>query len=77
MYPVDRFEAMLSPPQAAILSIGRIHQMAFPAEEGGVAFQPVVEFGLTLDHRVVDGAVGGAFLRDFINRIETITPEGG
>ena len=77
MYPVDRFEALLSPPQAAILSIGRIHQMAFPAEERGVAFQPVVEFGLTLDHRVVDGAVGAAFLRDFINRIETITPEGG
>lgn len=77
MYPVDRFEALLSPPQAAILSIGRIHHMASPAAEGGVAFQPVIEFGLTLDHRVVDGAAGAAFLRDFINRIETITPEGG
>jgi pyruvate dehydrogenase E2 component (dihydrolipoamide acetyltransferase) len=77
MYPVDRFEALLSPPQAAILSIGRIHTMAFPVGEGGVGFQPVIEFGLTLDHRVVDGAAGAAFLRDFINRIETITLEGG
>jgi pyruvate dehydrogenase E2 component (dihydrolipoamide acetyltransferase) len=76
MYPVDRFEALLSPPQAAILSIGRIHQMAFPVGEGGVGFQPVIEFGLTLDHRVVDGAAGAAFVKDFLNRIETITPEG-
>jgi pyruvate dehydrogenase E2 component (dihydrolipoamide acetyltransferase) len=77
MYPVDRFEALLSPPQAAILSIGRIRQKAFQVGECAVGFQPVIEFGLTLDHRVVDGAAGAAFLRDFINRIETITPEGG
>lgn len=76
MYPVDRFEALLSPPEAAILSIGRIGQTAFPVGEGAVEFQQVIEFGLTLDHRVVDGAAGAAFLRDFINRIETITREG-
>jgi pyruvate dehydrogenase E2 component (dihydrolipoamide acetyltransferase) len=76
MYPVDRFEALLSPPQTAILSIGRIHQTPFPAGGGGVGFQPVVEFGLTLDHRVVDGAAGGAFFKDLINQIEAIKPEG-
>jgi pyruvate dehydrogenase E2 component (dihydrolipoamide acetyltransferase) len=76
MYPVDRFEALLSPPQAAILSIGRIRQVACPVDESAVKFQPIVEFGLTLDHRVVDGASGAAFLKDFVKRIETITPEG-
>ncbi len=76
MYPIDRFEALLSPPQAAILSIGRIRQVACPVDESAVKFQPIVEFGLTLDHRVADGAAGAAFLKDFINRIETITTEG-
>lgn len=76
MYPIDRFEALLNPPGAAMLSIGRIQQVASPGDGGGVLFRPVVEFGLTLDHRIVDGAAGAAFLKDFIARIENIELEG-
>ena len=76
MYPVDRFEALLNPPGVAIMSIGRIQQLAVPMEPGGIGLRPIIEFGLTLDHRVVDGATGAAFLKDFIARLETIELEG-
>ncbi len=70
MYPVDSFTALINPPQAAILSVGRIVQTAVPANDGGVLFQPRMMLGLTLDHRVADGAAGAAFLKDLITRIE-------
>ena len=70
MYPVDSFTALLNPPQAAILSVGRIREVAARADDGGVVFCPMMTFGLTLDHRVVDGVAGAVFLRHFIARIE-------
>ena len=70
MYPVDSFTALLNPPQAAILSVGRIREVAARADDGGVVFRPMMTFGLTLDHRVVDGVAGAVFLRHFIARIE-------
>ena len=69
-YPVDSFTALLNPPQAAILSVGRIREVATPDEDGGVVFRPTITFGLTLDHRVVDGVAGAVFLRHLIARIE-------
>ena len=75
MYPVDRFSALVHPPQAGILSVGRIQQQAIPDTGGGVTFVPMMELGLTLDHRVADGAAGAAFLKDMIQRIETIPDE--
>ena len=75
MYPVDSFEALISPPQAAILSIGRIQQKAMPADERGVVFQPTMTLGLTMDHRVADGAAGAAFLKDLITHIESLDKE--
>ena len=70
MYPVDSFAALLNPPQTAILSVGRIQQTAVPADDGGFVFRPRMTFGLTLDHRAVDGAAGAVFLRHFVARIE-------
>lgn len=76
MFPVDSFTALLNPPEAAILSVGRIQKVAAPADGGGVVFRPMITFGLTLDHRVVDGAAGAAFLRDLIARMECANMEG-
>lgn len=70
MFPVDSFAALINPPQVAILSVGRIQHTAVPGDEGGIVFRPRMTFGLTLDHRVADGAAGAAFLKDFIARIE-------
>jgi len=75
MFPVDSFTALINPPQAAILSVGRIQQIAVQGDRGDLVFCPRMTFGLTLDHRVVDGATGAAFLKDFIGRIENFDME--
>ncbi len=58
MYGVDAFTAIINPPQAAILAVGRIADRVVPL--GGVpAVQPTLTLTLSCDHRVVDGARGG------------------
>jgi pyruvate dehydrogenase E2 component (dihydrolipoamide acetyltransferase) len=54
-FGVDAFQALLSPPQATALSIGAVQQKVVPVPGGiGVALRCTV--GLTIDHRVADGA---------------------
>ncbi|MGH3046692.1 MAG: dihydrolipoamide acetyltransferase family protein [Gaiellaceae bacterium] len=62
MYGVDRFVAVLNPPQAGILAVGAIEERAV-AREGEVVARPVMEMTLTCDHRSVDGATASDFLR--------------
>jgi len=61
MYGVDAFNAIINPPQAAILAIGRIAERVVPIA-GQPSVQPMVVLSLTCDHRVVDGARGAQFL---------------
>ena len=62
MYGVERFVAVLNPPQAAILAVGAIEERAV-VREGEVVARPVLEMTLTCDHRTVDGATASDFLR--------------
>jgi pyruvate dehydrogenase E2 component (dihydrolipoamide acetyltransferase) len=75
MFPVDRFTALLYPSQTGILSVGRIQQLAVSGDNGQIALAPFIELGLTLDHRVADGAAGAAFLRDLVEKIENLRLE--
>ena len=62
MYGVERFIAVLNPPQAAILAVGAIEDR--PAARGGqVVVRPTMIATLTVDHRAVDGAPAADFLR--------------
>ena len=62
MYGVDAFTAIINPPQAAILAVGRIADRVLPL--GGMAVvQPALTLTLSCDHRAVDGARAGSFLR--------------
>jgi pyruvate dehydrogenase E2 component (dihydrolipoamide acetyltransferase) len=62
MYGVQRFVAVLNPPQAAILAVGAIEERAV-VTDGELAARPVMELTLTCDHRSVDGATASDFLR--------------
>jgi pyruvate dehydrogenase E2 component (dihydrolipoamide acetyltransferase) len=62
MYGVERFVAVLNPPQAAILAVGAIEERAV-VRDGELAARPVLELTLTCDHRTVDGATASEFLR--------------
>jgi len=67
---VDRFQALLTPPQASVLSLGSIAQRPV-AVPGGVGLALTVEAGITVDHRVADGAHGAALLEAMARELET------
>ncbi|PON31705.1 Lipoamide Acyltransferase [Parasponia andersonii] len=66
MFPVDQFCAIINPPQAGILAVGRGNKVVVPVidSDGIEKAAAVTKMNLTLsaDHRVFDGKVGGAFL---------------
>lgn len=61
MYGVDAFAAIVNPPQAAILAVGRITDRVIPVA-GRPEVRPTLAVCLSFDHRVVDGARGAQFL---------------
>lgn len=69
MFGVDAFNAIVNPPQAAILALGRIAERVVPVE-GQPAVQPMLTLTLSCDHRVVDGARGAQFLQTLVQFIE-------
>lgn len=70
MFGVDQFDAIINPPQGAILAIGAARRR--PIErEGHVAFGTLAWLSLSCDHRAIDGAVGGRFLAALRKLIES------
>jgi pyruvate dehydrogenase E2 component (dihydrolipoamide acetyltransferase) len=69
MFNVDAFHAILNPPQAAILAVGRIAERV-TAVNGQVQIRPTMILTLTCDHRVLDGARGARFLDQLARMIE-------
>lgn len=67
---IDRFDALLVPPQPTILSVGRMVDTPVVVD-GRVRALPMMEVGLTVDHRVADGADGARFLDTFATRLES------
>jgi pyruvate dehydrogenase E2 component (dihydrolipoyllysine-residue acetyltransferase) len=69
MYGVDAFNAIVNPPQAAILAVGRIVDRVVPVD-GRPAVQPTMVLTLSCDHRAVDGARGAQFLGALADLVE-------
>lgn len=69
MYGVDIFNAVLNPPQAAILAVGRIAERVVPVN-GNAAVQPMMTLSVSYDHRAIDGARGAQFLETLATLIE-------
>jgi pyruvate dehydrogenase E2 component (dihydrolipoamide acetyltransferase) len=61
MFGVDRFDAIINPPQVAILAVGAGKERVV-VRNGHPAVAKVVTLTLSCDHRVVDGATGAKFL---------------
>ena len=73
MAGIDRFDAILNPPEVAILAVGRTsHQKLY--NDGDPVWRPVADLTLTCDHRAVDGAMGAAFLATLRTAIESWEP---
>ena len=69
MYNIDAFQAIITPPQAAILAVGRITDRIVPVN-GAHAIRPMMTITLSSDHRVVDGAQAALFLNDLAIALE-------
>ncbi|NJM40650.1 MAG: 2-oxo acid dehydrogenase subunit E2 [Anaerolineae bacterium] len=70
MYGVDRFTAIINPPEVAILAMGRSKMSFVPGANGQPVAKPIMTIRLSADHRVVDGAVAAQFLGDVRAAIE-------
>ena len=69
MFGVERFFAVLNPPQVGILATGAIEERAVVAG-GEVVVRPTMEMTLSCDHRAVDGATASEFLRTVVQLLE-------
>src|SRR5437660_805738 len=69
MYGVDAFSAIVNPPQAAILAVGRIADRVV-ARNGQPAVLPTMMLTLSCDHRALDGARGAQFLGALADLVE-------
>jgi len=69
MLGIDAFSAVIVPPQAAILAVGRILDRVV-AVGSHPTVRPMMTLTLSSDHRVVDGARGAKFLQDLAQAIE-------
>ena len=61
MFGVDQFDAIINPPQCAILAVGAARPQPV-VKNGSVQTANLMRASLSLDHRVIDGATGAQFL---------------
>ena len=66
---VDRFTAIVNPPEAAILAVGRVTDRVI-AKDGSALVRPVATLTLSVDHRVADGATAARYLTAVAERLE-------
>lgn len=69
MFGIDEFTAIINPPDACILAVGAAKETVV-VENGQMKVANVMKVTLSCDHRVVDGAVGSAFLKTLKELLE-------
>jgi pyruvate dehydrogenase E2 component (dihydrolipoamide acetyltransferase) len=69
MYGIDRFDAVINPPQASILAIGRAEKRPV-VKDDALKIATMMSVTLSVDHRVIDGALGAELLAAFKAYIE-------
>ena len=73
MSGIDEFTAIINPPGSAILAVGAARKEAVVDDSGGtdaIVVRQRMRITLSCDHRVIDGAVGAAFLRELADMLE-------
>lgn len=70
MMGVDNFDAVINPPHGSILAVGAGVKKPVVNAAGEVVVATVMSMTLSVDHRVIDGALGAAFLKAVIDNLE-------
>lgn len=70
MFGVDSFDAVINPPHGSILAVGAGARRPVIGEDGEIAAATVMSLTLSVDHRVIDGALGAQFLQRIAENLE-------
>ena len=70
MFGIDNFDAVINPPHGAILAVGAGVKKPVIDEDGQVSVATVMSVTLSVDHRVIDGALGAELLQAIVHNLE-------
>jgi len=70
MFGIDNFDAVINPPHGAILAVGAGVKKPVVGEDGELAVATVMSVTLSVDHRVIDGALGAELLQAIVDNLE-------
>ncbi|MBZ8118523.1 pyruvate dehydrogenase complex dihydrolipoamide acetyltransferase [Roseovarius sp. LXJ103] len=70
MFGIDNFDAVINPPHGAILAVGAGVKKPIVGEDGELAVATVMSVTLSVDHRVIDGALGAELLKHIVEGLE-------
>ncbi len=70
MFGIDNFDAIINPPHAAILAVGAGVKKPIVGKDGALAVGTVMSVTLSVDHRVIDGALGATLLQAIKDNLE-------
>jgi pyruvate dehydrogenase E2 component (dihydrolipoamide acetyltransferase) len=70
MYGIDRFHAIINPPESAILAVGRVVKKPLGMLDDTIALRPIMNLTLSIDHRSLDGRHAANFLSKLLEQLE-------
>ncbi|OWU81445.1 pyruvate dehydrogenase complex dihydrolipoamide acetyltransferase [Phaeobacter sp. 22II1-1F12B] len=70
MFGIDNFDAVINPPHGAILAVGAGVKKPVIGKDGEVTVATVMSVTLSVDHRVIDGALGAQLLQAIVENLE-------
>ena len=73
MTGIDNFDAIINPPQAAILAVGAGKKRPIVLEDGTLGAATVMSVTMSVDHRVIDGVLGAKLLDQILQNLENPT----
>ena len=70
MFGIDNFDAVINPPHGAILAVGAGVKKPVVGRDGAIETATVMSVTLSVDHRVIDGALGAELLKAIVDNLE-------
>ena len=70
MFGIDNFDAVINPPHGGILAVGAGVKKPVVLESGDIGVATVMSVTLSVDHRVIDGALGAELLKAIVDNLE-------
>jgi pyruvate dehydrogenase E2 component (dihydrolipoamide acetyltransferase) len=70
MMGIENFDAVINPPHGSILAVGAGIKKPVVQADGSIGVATVMSMTLSVDHRVIDGALGAEFLKVIVECLE-------